>query len=279
MIFELTLGIGLTIVLIAFFAEYIDSTLGMGYGTTLTPLLLIMGFEPLQVIPAILLSELVTGLLAGFTHHSFGNMYIKPKTMNIFKIFRAIKKLGIKKSFHLGIPLHLKVIMLISLCSIIGTISAVFLAISLPKFYLKMYIGILILVIGLVILFTIGRKFKFSWKKITFLGLIASFNKGMSGGGYGPVVTGGQLLSGVDGKNAVGITSMAEGLTCIVGVIAYLFTNVTIDWTLAPYLMIGAILSVPFSVISVKKIKTKYMRLIIGLVTCALGLWTIIKLF
>jgi hypothetical protein len=29
----------------------------------------------------------------------------------------------------------------------------------------------------------------------------------MSGGGYGPVVTGGQLLSGVNGKNAIAITS------------------------------------------------------------------------
>ena len=68
MIFGLAFGIGITIVIIAFFAEYIDSTLGMGYGTTLTPLLILFGFEPLQVVPAVLLSELVTGLLAGFTH-------------------------------------------------------------------------------------------------------------------------------------------------------------------------------------------------------------------
>jgi len=29
----------------------------MGYGTTLTPLLLILGFEPLQIVPAVLLSD------------------------------------------------------------------------------------------------------------------------------------------------------------------------------------------------------------------------------
>ena len=40
--FELAIGMGITIVVIAFIAEYIDSTLGMGYGTTLTPLLLII---------------------------------------------------------------------------------------------------------------------------------------------------------------------------------------------------------------------------------------------
>jgi len=50
-----------------------------------------------------------------------------------------------------------------------------------------------VLLIEIFILITINRNYRFSWKKITVLGLIASFNKGISGGGYGPVVTGGQL--------------------------------------------------------------------------------------
>ncbi len=70
-----------------------------------------------------------------------------------------------------------------------------------PKFYLKLYIGILIALIGIVIIATINREYAFSWKKITILGMIASFNKGISGGGYGPVVVGGQLVSGVNEKN------------------------------------------------------------------------------
>ena len=35
--------VALFIVTAAFLCEYVDSTLGMGYGTTLTPLLLILG--------------------------------------------------------------------------------------------------------------------------------------------------------------------------------------------------------------------------------------------
>src|SRR6056297_350792 len=62
-LFSLPLEIGLFIILIAFAAEYTDSTLGMGYGTSLTPILLLLGFSPLEVVPAVLLSELVTGLL------------------------------------------------------------------------------------------------------------------------------------------------------------------------------------------------------------------------
>ncbi|MBU0615968.1 MAG: sulfite exporter TauE/SafE family protein [Nanoarchaeota archaeon] len=278
MIFELALGIGLAIIIMAFFAEYIDSTLGMGYGTSLTPILLIMGFEPLQVVPAVLLSELITGFLAGFTHHSVGNVDFRPKTMNPVKIYRSVKEFGFVHSFNKGVPMHLKLVILIASCSIIGTVAAVFIAINIPKFMLKLYIGLLVLVIGLVIIFTINKRYGFSWKKVTFLGLVASFNKGISGGGYGPVVTGGQLLAGVKGQNAVGITSLAEGMTCVVGVITYLLTKGIIDWTLAPYLIIGGVLSVPLSANTIRKIRTNKLKLAIGLVTVILGAYTLIDL-
>lgn len=275
--FELALGIGIVIVIIAFLAEYIDSTLGMGYGTTLTPVLLLIGFNPLQVVPAVLLSELITGLLAGFTHHKAGNVNFKPKSTNVLYIIKRIKELGYIESFKRGVPIHLKIAIVLAACSIFGTLAAVFISVNLPKFWLNMYIGFLVLVIGLVILFTINKTYRFSWKKIFSLGLIASFNKGMSGGGYGPVVTGGQLLAGVKGKSAIGITSLAEGLTCLVGVIAYILSKSIIDWKLAPYLIIGAVLSVPLSAITVKKIKTRKLTVIIGILTLFLGGFTIIK--
>ena len=72
MVLEELLTVGIWIALLAFVAEYVDSTLGMGYGTTLTPVLLAFGYEPMQVVPAVLLSELFTGLLAGLAHHSAG---------------------------------------------------------------------------------------------------------------------------------------------------------------------------------------------------------------
>ena len=133
------------------------------------------------------------------------------------------------------------------------------------------------LLIGIFILITINRDYRFSWKKITALGLIASFNKGISGGGYGPVVTGGQLLAGVEGKNAIGITSLAEGLTCIVGVLVYITITASVDWRLAPYLLIGAVFSVPLSANTVKRINANKLRWIIGFVTVLLGLFTLWK--
>ena len=237
-----------------------------------------MGFEPLQIVPAVLLSELITGFLAGFSHHSVGNVNLMPRTMKLGKIIEAIRRSGVRESFEKGVPPALKVTLLLAACSIVGTVISVILALSLPKYYLTLYIGVLVIVIGLTIILTMKKQFGFSWKRLFALGFIASFNKGISGGGYGPVVTGGQILAGVDGKNAIGITSLAEGLTCAVGVIVYLASGKTIDWTLAPYLITGAVVSVPLSAFTVKFMSTARMRGRIGFTTLILGIYTLTKL-
>jgi len=266
------------IITLAFMCEYMDSTLGMGYGTTLTPIFLLLGFGPMQIVPVILLSELASGLLAGFFHHREGNVDFKPRTTNISLIVQKLKSLGCVESFKQGIPLHLKVALLLAACSIVGTVVAVFVAVNIPRFWLKIYIGCLVTAMGVIILVCLGREFRFSWKKIAFLGLIASFNKGMSGGGYGPIVTGGQILSGVEGKSAVGITSLAEGLTCLVGIITYvLVKSEPLDLRLAPWVIIGAVLSVPLCAKSVKLISTHKLKLMIAVLTITLGMFTLIK--
>lgn len=269
---------GIIIAIAAFLAEYVDSALGMGYGTILTPALLLFGFSPLQVVPSVLLSELVTGLLAGFTHHRAGNVDFKPKSFNIFFIIKKIREFGFTESFERGIPIHLKIALVLGSCCIIGTISAVFLAVSLSKFLLVLIVGIIIFLIGLFILGTLNKNYSFSWRKIIFLGLVASFNKGLSAGGYGPIVTGGQLLAGVDSKNAVGITSLAEGLTCLVGIIVYWLKVPHLDLRIAPFNITGALLAVPLAVFSVKISSTRRMKLIIGILTVVLGILTIAKI-
>lgn len=278
MILTLSLWVVITIIAVAFLCEYMDSTLGMGYGTTLTPVLLLLGFNPMQVIPAILLSELITGLLAGFVHHREGNVNFRPETTDFSKIMNQLKALGYVESFRRGLPLHLRVALLLAICGIIGTVIAVFVVFNIPKLWLKLYIGCLVLSMGVVMIICLNKEFKFSWNKITSLGLIASFNKGMSGGGYGPVITGGQILSGIEGKNAVGITSLAEGLTCLVGVITYvLLSKQAINWELAPIIIAGAVISVPFSAVSVKKVSSRNLRLAIAIITISLGALTIMK--
>jgi len=258
--FNLAISLGVTIMLLAFFAEYVDSTFGMGYGTSLTPILMVMGFTPLQIVPAILMTELVSGLLAALIHSKLGNVNFQTKDER-----------G-------KISEHLSVALVLAFCSVIGTIAAVFIALNIPSFYVKLYIGVLVLAMGIYLLVNRKKTFAFSWKRIIGLGMLASFNKGISGGGYGPIVTGGQILSGVNSKNAIAITSLAEALTCAVGVLVYHFSNAQIDMVLVPYLMIGSVFSVPFSGITIKKLDPMRLHYIIGIITVCLGCFTLYKI-
>ena len=72
---EITVGLFLLLFGMAFICEFIDSSLGMGYGTILSPVLIIMGFDPLVAIPALLLSQAVGGFTAAIFHHQFEKQY------------------------------------------------------------------------------------------------------------------------------------------------------------------------------------------------------------
>ncbi len=244
------------VALIAFFCESIDSSLGMGYGTLLTPILLFMGFQPLEIIPLILLSEFITGLLSAFFHHKKDNVDLTIGSMES------------------------KVALVLAACSIIGTIVAVYLASSISETLVKGYIAFLLILIGGKAYISINKKHPFSWIKIFALGIIASFNKGLSGGGYGPLITGGQVLSGLKVKNAVGITSLSEGLTCLVGIISYFFFDANnLDWRLGFALITGAVFSIPLAVFFVKRINEFIFKRVLSLSILGLGIFTFFNTF
>ncbi len=242
------------ILLLAFACELVDSTLGMGYGTTLTPILLALGFEPIQIVPAVLCSEAITGILAGLFHHEFGNVNLRPGSRDF------------------------KVALLLIGCSAGGVLIATLLAINLPSWIVKLYIGILVLSLGVYILTKRKDEYPFSWWRIGGLGTLAAFNKGISGGGYGPVVTTGQVLSGVRGRNAVGITSLAEGVTSVIGFGIYFFSGAQLDYNLLIALGAGALLSVPLSAFLVSRLLSGRLTTIIGGFSACLGGYTLVRL-
>ena len=243
----------LPVVILAFLLEIVDSSIGMGYGTILTPVLLIIGFDPLQVVPAVLVSQLAGDFLAAFFHHEFKNV-----------------------DFSIGSE-HFKVAVMLSLLGLIGSIIAVVIAVNLPRPLINLYVGTLFAVTGLIVLATKNKNFGFSWTRILCLGSLAAFNKGISGGGYGPIVTAGQILAGVKARSAIGIISLAEGVTCVVAVLMYTLIGRNIDWLLSILLSIGVVFSAPLAAYIVKKIESTRLKLIIGVSTLLLGLSTILR--
>ena len=240
--------------IVAFISEYLDSGLGMGYGTALAPILIIMGYPPLSVIPAVLISQLVTDIAACISHHNLANVDLKFNSADF------------------------KVASLLGLVSSAGVIISVNIAVRIPKWLLTLYIGLLVLAMGVLILVTIKKSLRFSWRKIMGISFLAAFNKGISGGGYGPLVMGGQMLSGVCAKNAVGITAFAEAVTCMVGIITYLILGRAIDWKLTLLLLVFAVPAVPLAAFTVRSINVDKLKKYVGVMITLLGLFTLLKI-
>ena len=241
------------VTIFGFLMEVVDIAIGMGYGTILTPFLLMIGFDPIHVVPAVLISQLVGGLLASFFHHKFKNVNFALRGQ------------------------HLKSAIILGVLSAAGAIASVLVAMNLPRFYLSLYIGLLATVLGLLVLVTRKRKCDFSWSKIMVIGLLAAFNKGLSGGGYGPIVTAGQIMSGVGEKSAVSITSFSEVLVSLTAVLTYISIGGTVNWLLASCLLISVSFSAPVAAFMIKRTESGKLKVLIGVVTFLLGLATILK--
>ncbi len=239
---------------VTFISEYLDSGLGMGYGTILSSVLIIMGYHPLRVIPAILISQLVTDVAACISHHKLCNVNFEFKSPD----FKIASILGVISS--------------------LGVILSVIIALQIPKWLLTLYIGLLVFSMGILIIVTVNKPVRFSWRKILGLSFLAAFNKGISGGGYGPLVMGGQIISGVAPKNAIGITAFAEAITCAVGFIIYLILGRAIDYKLTGLLIVCALGAVPVAALTVKNISSNRIKRYVGFLISLLGLLTLLKI-
>lgn len=272
---EITVGLFLTLLALAFACEFVDSSLGMGYGTILTPCLLIMGFSPVVAVPAVLLSQAMGGLAAAVFHHTFQNV-----------------------SFRLG-SRDLKLVILLSGLGVVASALAALLSVSIPPDAVRTYIGVLVLVIG--ILLAARRLFRFSWKRMIWVGIVSAFNKGIAGGGFGPVVTGGQILSGQNQRAAVGVTTLAEAPICIAGFLAYVaamtareapgavrempvseffhrtFIAGALHWELILALILGSLLVAPLGALTTRALRTDRLHRIVALLMIALGALTLAK--
>ncbi len=273
---ELTTGIIVAVIVGALLCELIDSALGMLYGTILSPVLIIAGFNPLLVVPSILLSQAIGGSVAAFSHHRLKNSDFTLKSKDPRYIVRKVLDIGPMESAKRGLTDDLKVTFCIIILGLAVTVFSVFVAISIPKIALKTYIGVLVLAMGSFLIFK--SNFKFSWRKITAIGILSAFNKGISGGGFGPVLTSGQIISGREGKRSIGSTTLAEAPICITGFLAYFFTNGISDWSLFLMLFVGSVLGALAGPHLTSKFKSeKKLKLLLGVTVIGLGIWILLQ--
>jgi len=270
---EMTVALFIAVALIAFALQYMSLSLGLGYGTALTPVLLIIGFSPLQVVPAVLLSQFAGGIIGGVAHHRVKNVNLD---------FRPDDKLIKDRLRGLGyLPKSpdAKVVFILAICGVIGALVGVFSAVNVPKVALETYIGVMVLGIGIIILVRGSRKNAFSWKGLIAMGLLGSFNKGISGGGYIPLVTGGQIIGGREARSSVGSTTLAVTSVCAVSFLGYVLLEGDIYWTLAAATCIGSVIAAPFAARMIRRIDSEKLKFAIGITTSLLGVLTVAKVF
>jgi uncharacterized protein len=252
-----------SVVLLAAFFEFMDASAGMGFGTALTPLLLMVGFDPKQIVPVVMIQQAAAGLVGAFLHREFENVEWKFKPMSeTIKlaliivvsgvVFNVLAIVGIYKIFHVD------------------------------KMWIKLYVAILLLMMGAVSLFQSKKERPYKPSKMILWASLAGFNKGVGGGGYGPVVTIGGLLSGVPVKSMLAVTAISEGMVSTVAMIVWLLmltSGVTIDYLLLPSFMLATMFSAVAAPYMTRVFPEKLWRIVVPaycLCLTAYAFWKII---
>ncbi len=255
-----------------FVGELLDSSLGMLYGTILSPVLIISGYDPLVVVPSILLTQAVGGFIASVMHHRLRNVNFGVDG----NALDGTNRRAWIRSLRRATSRDFKVTAIIAGMGVLASVFAAVVATSISKVALNTYIGVLVLAMGS--LLVSRRHFTFSWGRIAGIGVISAFNKGLSGGGFGPIVTAGQMVSGREGARSVGATTLAEAPICIAGFVTYILRNGMQSWDLVLLLGIGAIagaLTGPF--LTARFRSEKAVRVGLGTLVLALGIWTLVQ--
>ncbi|MEY7851149.1 TSUP family transporter [Natrarchaeobius sp. A-rgal3] len=246
-----------SIVVMAFAFETTDSAAGMGFGTGLAPLLFILGYDPLQVVPVLLLSETLTGFVAGLVHHDVDNVTfsIRPLNDEVKLLFLLVGTGSV---------------------AVLGSVVLTYFALGLSDVVIQTYVSVLVLAMGVIGLVRAKLRTRITYRPHRLVGfaLLAGVNKGIGGGGYGPVVTLGQIFSGVYEKSAVAITTLAEGVVSLVGVFTFfvLFSQgVPVDMHLLPSVFAGGFLAAIIAPYLVRVIPNTIWRYVIPIYAFGIG--------
>jgi len=226
----------------------------MGYGFTVTPILLLLGYTPEASVPAVLFSSFLGAAFSSFFHQIMGNVDFRAGG-DALKIGATLGAFGV-----------------------IGGVIGARLSLNIPVFYLRAYIGLLVISVGVFILTNRGIKLEFSWTRIAAVGILGSINKGLSGSGFGPIVTTGTIMSGMNEKASVAIQALSELPVSIVGFTTYLISGALIDWQLTISLGAGVIIASPIATYFVKRVDATQIRRLIGVVALFIGVLTLVNI-
>ncbi|UEG48998.1 sulfite exporter TauE/SafE family protein [Ferruginibacter lapsinanis] len=239
--------------LVGFLAEIVAGSMGMGYGVICTTILLILNVPPPVISASIHSAESFTSAAGTISHWQLGNINKK-----------LVKSLAIPAIIG----------------AVIGAISLSYVGekyAKMTKPFLAaytMYLGIRILQNAFAKKDINGIKRK---TNITALGLIGGFIDSFGGGGWGPLVTGTFIKNGRTPRYVIGSSTSAKFILTVASAITFIFTIGIHHWNIVAGLLLGGIVTAPFSAMLTAKLPVKKMFVAVGIVVICCSLITLYR--
>lgn len=228
-------------------AQFVDGSLGMGYGLTSSTLLIFAGLSPAAASASVHLAEVGTTALSGVAHHRFGNVD-----------WHAVRRIAIPG----GIGAFLGATLLSSL----STESAKPLAST-----LLFTLGIYVLLRFLLGKQRVSRKGQPGLRFLAPLGLIGGFVDATGGGGWGPVTTPTLLADGRLAPNRVVGTVSASEFIVAISASAGFFTALggeVLRMEFVAALLAGGFIAAPIAAYMVRHLNPRLLGVIVGGFIC-----------
>jgi uncharacterized protein len=239
--------------LAGFFAEIVAGSMGMGYGVICTTILLILNVPPPVISASIHSAESFTSAAGTISHWQLGNVNKK-----------LVKALAIPAVIG----------------AVIGALALTYVGERYAK-ATKPFIAVYSMYLGIRILQNAFKKKDDNQKKkatnITALGLLGGFIDSFGGGGWGPLVTGTFIKNGHTPRYVIGSSTFAKCILTIASAITFIFTIGIHHWNIVAGLLIGGIITAPFSATLTAKLPTKKMFVAVGVVVIFCSLITIYR--
>lgn len=237
-------------IIVGFLAQMIDGALGMAYGVSSTTFLLTLGIPPATASASVHMAEVFTTAVSGLSHWRLGN---------------------IDKSL----------IWRLALAGMVGAVAGAYLLSNVDGNALKPLIAIYLLVMGAIIIFK-AVHLPAENRVVSHLlplGLIGGFFDAIGGGGWGPIVTSTLMARGHNPRLTIGSVNLVEFFVSFSQSIVFILTIRLIHWQMILGLLIGGVIAAPLAAFAAKKIPSRPLMVMVGIVIILLSIRTILLAF
>jgi uncharacterized protein len=229
----------LPFVLVGFGAQIVDGALGMAFGVICNTLLVaVIGLAPARASANVHIVEAFTTAVSGISHVLHGNV-----DRRLF--------------LRLLVP------------GVIGGVSGAYVLTNVDGETVKPFVLGYLIAVGVYLLIR-GLLFPPTSQKprvVEPLGLIGGFLDAAGGGGWGPIVTSNLLVQGVEPRRVVGTVNAVEFFLTLTVSATFIFQLGLKDFATATVgLLIGGVLAAPLGAVMAKRIPTKVMLILVGVV-------------